>query len=788
MDEIIRIAVCGHRQLDESPAMANLVKAACNEIKASYPARQYMIYSCLAEGADRILTERLTQSLPGGLVVVLPLPEEEYLKDFTTDHSKREFQKLKMSAKEILGVEGNPLRPEAYRLANRILLDEADLVVAAWSGQEPEGPGGTGETVSEARLMGLPLLWIHTIDIDECLLTVERWNMPQKQDFLPKKRNFPVDYDKEKTKPTQRLHRFFYDFRWMIIGMAWVLALGIGLLGFYRLSVDNDLGYSVGDLVYLTLQLVGMGSGMAEGTTNWALEISRFLIPALAAYTLLQAMATVFKEQWDGLWLRRIRGHLIVSGEGEGCRTLVRGLLQGGHKVALLRPDTIDPLPKELKKAIIVRDAGFGSESLLRAGIKRAACLICFDEKDEINLSQAVCAFKTAATFKTGDGCLSCLVHLDSPELYNLVKKSEMSVQPEGRFQLELFNPYARAARQMLMENRGWAKTLTGKNRDTHLLIAGTGKFAMNLIWESAIQWEIANQSGLLAVTVLGEDAKKATADLQRQHPDLGKTMDLRPEDEDFSVPGNLPHRLADIAGRLPVDHVAICMDDSVSGLQLTLALLSLKEYSHLTINVWNALEGSLLDLLKGTAMGSGEESRIVPFDLYEKTCTPEQILGGMHQQIAEGLHNNYLNALSGTEQRIPWENLSEEEKEANRSQARRIHHLFRTAGLRILPIQQLSKLGEELTEGELLLMAQEEHELWREGKESQGWMLGSERSYGRKTHPDLVPWNQLPLSERAKNIQYVKALPCLLAGFGYQFERFPELSEAKKEEDCHGT
>lgn len=46
--------------------------------------------------------------------------------------------------------------PEAYQVVSRHLLEWADAFLFAWDGEPPRGEGGTGETVEEARDLGIP--------------------------------------------------------------------------------------------------------------------------------------------------------------------------------------------------------------------------------------------------------------------------------------------------------------------------------------------------------------------------------------------------------------------------------------------------------------------------------------------------------------------------------------------------------------------------------------------------------------------------------------------------------
>ena len=45
--------------------------------------------------------------------------------------------------------------------------------------------------------------------------------------------------------------------------------------------------------------------------------------------------------------------------------------------------------------------------------------------------------------------------------------------------------------------------------------------------------------------------------------------------------------------------------------------------------------------------------------------------------------------------------------------------------------------------------LAKNAHEVWAQERISQGWQFGPERNDQRKEHPSLVPYEQLPESEK---------------------------------------
>lgn len=160
----VRIVVSGHRHLTVTPSLERGIGEAIERIDASFPGYQFHVLSCLAEGADRLLSQYLMEALRAELMVVLPLPEEEYMRDFRSALSIQEYWALKNRATRVVQTTSRLARPFAYQIANQKLLEKADLVMVIWDGLPARGPGGTAEMVAMARQAHLPMLWIHAGD------------------------------------------------------------------------------------------------------------------------------------------------------------------------------------------------------------------------------------------------------------------------------------------------------------------------------------------------------------------------------------------------------------------------------------------------------------------------------------------------------------------------------------------------------------------------------------------------------------------------------------------------
>ncbi len=155
------VGVTGHRFLADVDRVSAGVDEALTHIQDAFPARTLNIMSSLAEGADRLVATRALARPGVTLEAVLPLPPDEYVRDFATEDSRQEFSALLEQAARIVSMPPAPSRAAAYDAAGRFILDRCEALIAVWDGKEAQGQGGTGAIVAEARRRGLPLAWIH---------------------------------------------------------------------------------------------------------------------------------------------------------------------------------------------------------------------------------------------------------------------------------------------------------------------------------------------------------------------------------------------------------------------------------------------------------------------------------------------------------------------------------------------------------------------------------------------------------------------------------------------------
>lgn len=156
----IIVGVTGHRDLcgDEAEILSQKIRDVFQLLRKAYPDTPLLLLTPLAEGADR-LAAKVALSEQIDYIAPLPLPKEEYLKDFPTQALKDEFYTLLEKAKghfELPILEGNTReniadygfhRDRQYALVGAYIARHCHILIALWDGKVLDKVGGTSQVV-----------------------------------------------------------------------------------------------------------------------------------------------------------------------------------------------------------------------------------------------------------------------------------------------------------------------------------------------------------------------------------------------------------------------------------------------------------------------------------------------------------------------------------------------------------------------------------------------------------------------------------------------------------------
>ena len=199
-----------------------------------------------------------------------------------------------------------------------------------------------------------------------------------------------------------------------------------------------------------------------------------------------------------------------------------------------------------------------------------------------------------------------------------------------------------------------------------------------------------------------------------------------------------------------------------------------------------------------GAGSGRVGRSHLPPRQLLEMHVDADEFLALVERDLpfqfeaepmAEAYHEFYreLGTREGwkSEFDMPYRDLPEFMKDDNRAAARRISEVVGLVGLYIVPIGQAPPGSSEADtrqaiEQNLELLAEGEHDGWVESRQRNGWEKGEPRNTDRRIHNRLVPYDQLPESEKQKDREAVKHYMEIVATAKYQIVTGPQPRRVK--------
>jgi hypothetical protein len=575
--------------------------------------------------------------------------------------------------------------------------------------------------------------------------------------------------------------RSWKEYQWILIGSLWIIALALGYLGLEKSAISQGEAPTLLDLIYRTLQLVMLDSGSANGPLPWELEIARFALPALAAYTALHALALLFREQTQKLRLWFMRDHIVICGLSRKGLLFAIKLIERGENVVVIEldegNDSIEQL--QMRGAIVLTGDATDRAVLQQAAVHRARYLLAVCDDDGTNAEIAVQAQNLVKNLNRDP--LTCIIHIVDPQLCDLLRENEIGGETFTHLRLELFNVFERAAQRLLKEFSPFDFERGPSAPAPHILLIGMGRMGEGVLTQAAYSWHTRNinPNNPLRITMIDLKASEKWRSLQVRYPHLMDCCQVQTLSMDVRAPEFYEANFMANSQGHAVDIVYVCLDNDSLGLSVCLTLLRLTKHQNIPIIV-RMMEAQGLASLLGEAIEEQSAFRnLHAFGLLDKTCTPELLFGGIHEMLARAVHENYVqeqNLLGHTTEDNPyllsWDQLPEEKKESNRRYADHIGVKLNTVGCSIEPLRDWNAVDFVFDENDIEIMACMEHERWCQELRRENWSYGPERNNERRTHPSLVPWTDLPESEKDKTRNFIRDLPRLLSRAGFQVQR----------------
>ncbi|MEW6386503.1 MAG: RyR domain-containing protein [Thermodesulfobacteriota bacterium] len=207
-------------------------------------------------------------------------------------------------------------------------------------------------------------------------------------------------------------------------------------------------------------------------------------------------------------------------------------------------------------------------------------------------------------------------------------------------------------------------------------------------------------------------------------------------------------------------------------------ALLKVTRYKHGARSLEAVVDMSRLSgrrVFEPAALPPAEQLRLhVEPEQFCRLLVQEEVFESMVEKLAQKIHEKFCEDNQGKKSPDDpgmqlWEKLMEHYKESNRNQAKDTKVKLKAIGYGVIPVGERQPEMHAFTPAEIETMAIMEHDRFMKERVEAGWRFGDKRNEKEKTHPCLLPWEELPEVEKDKDRNTVRRIPEFLAEIGFE-------------------
>ncbi len=350
----------------------------------------------------------------------------------------------------------------------------------------------------------------------------------------------------------------------LVLALATIAVFVLGTIGFQQYMSAHGRPGSVIDSFYRMLTLFELDGYDVEPPIPWAMEVARFLAPALLGYAVFRGVMAVFRSQFQLAGIRLLtRGHVVVAGLGETGLRLAADFRSHGFRVIAIEIDESDGhIQSAHQRGIIVLPGDARDPRMLsKARVDHARYLIAVCGEDGRNVEVAVSAAKLTAGRPAG--VLHALVHLQEPGLWRMLKAEAITRLGHRALRMEFFNVFETGARILLDERPPFSLAPEpDAPRRPHVLVVGLQGLGDALVLNVARRWQNSQPAPgeELRLSILVGEAEQARTRLVARYPELERICDLRSISAPVGVELQRGTLDVDQTGGHPVSAVYICL------------------------------------------------------------------------------------------------------------------------------------------------------------------------------------------------------------------------------------
>jgi TrkA-N domain/RyR domain len=552
-----------------------------------------------------------------------------------------------------------------------------------------------------------------------------------------------------------------------------VLGFSVIVLGTWGFT---DEGYDFWEALFKSFQLYGFAAGDLETGDPVALNVAKVLGPLLVGVAAVRGLLVLSREQLRLVGFRLFRkGHIVIVGLGDVGFTLAERLNDLGARVIAIDVDSANPAIEGCKERGISTLVGDATDSkLLRAACAhRAKHLIIAPGSDSVTID--VLAAAAAITTGRPANPLRLIAHIEDRSLWQALQAHTLRRGQAPSLNVELFNLYEAAGRRVLGAHPPFTPADAGERSGPEVLVVADQAIAEVLVVNVARLWRNsrAHSRAKIEVTLAGPGTEAEVDRIRERYPAIDGIAHLEAWEIDLSSPNLRQAKRGREAGR-----VYVALGDEARAVATSLTIAAVRSQGAPVVLIVNDERLGARDI----AGGQVEVSPIALFGILDLVLDEHFLVGGLQETLAEAIHNSYyekeLAKGDGTTSKaVPWEQLDEDGRNANRDAAALLPRNLERIGCAVVPaaladVERSQEVFDaQLTPATLEELSEAEHDRWMEERTRSGWTFAPERNDELKQHDLLIPYAELSEPEKDKDRNNIRELPDQLAMAGFSIE-----------------
>ncbi len=540
----------------------------------------------------------------------------------------------------------------------------------------------------------------------------------------------------------------------MLVGLSVIL----GLIGFSIYFKNQNVSYSFTDLVYSVIRLFLMDSDFTLINVNIFLNIARFLAPLSLATAVIQWLLKEFSNRIKLAQVKRLKNHIIVCGNAASNKLLIQNLKEGkNHDYIALQKEVSE------EDSLPLNTIGYDqvdTNLIKKTAFYKSRYLIISFENDAESLSFANKLLDTL-NFNSIEQDIDIILLFKNPkwaEVSNdlgMMESINSKVRTHKHLNVRYLDYIDKSIRKYMLNYAPDTVKPVTKNSNPALatVVLGSGIVKERLIINLALNSHYINHKKL--IVYVEKDSSQAFASFLKEYQ-INEMIAIRETEPE------------EIVSKANVAAVYICENNELKIMQYIKALQR-SRHQHGTkrfifINHANNIASLLPD----------EQNKII--DISNEVGVFSNIIDESLDAMAKTIHNDYLAKLREASKLQPnkethqeWNLLPDEMKDRNRMQADHIGIKIRSLSCHLMPLDSPTKAYDWKNDPRQEALSKAEHNRWNAYMYYKGWKFGKDKNEQRKTHPDMISYDNLDDSIKQYDRNAILNIPDLLEQAGYK-------------------